>query len=223
MSKRLEEGGALTAITGQCCICGEIDSGSLAEPLSSIYGCKNRLCIEGRAFVVVPSVSPLREGHLLIFSRTHRKNMAAVNVGDRAELMSLLETVVSQCDSAHRAAFIFEHGVVADGQTACGIDHAHLHVIPLSDPEREALCTRLVSVGPTLAVGTISDLLFGSSHECPYLVYGHDRNSMTLVDATAMHSQHVRRLIGGILHIPEWDWRAYTGVREFQSTIASFR
>lgn len=83
-------------------------------------------------FATVPSKGAIVDGWLLTLPRYPVLNIASLPARERLSLLrQARETAI--CDSTSgRTTFIFEHGpVAAHGPTGCGVDHAHLHTVPL--------------------------------------------------------------------------------------------
>ena len=75
--------------SSNCCICSEISSGKFPSKYYSFYPVNNRICLENEQFIVVPSISPIVEGHLLIFPKYHIKNL-------RTTLICFLKSYMNQ-------------------------------------------------------------------------------------------------------------------------------
>src|SRR5262245_23869638 len=91
----------------------------------------DEILVQTPNFVVVPTVGALVEGWLLIVSKDPYVCMGAIDAGLHDELSELLvfcSTAVRECFGA---AAIFEHGPSSTGlRVGCGVDHAHVHVLP---------------------------------------------------------------------------------------------
>ena len=82
-------------------------------------------------FVVVPTVGALVEGWLLIITKQPYLCMGGMPTGEFHELSSLKELVCSVLSECYGDITVFEHGPSQPGQgVGCGVDHAHLHVLP---------------------------------------------------------------------------------------------
>lgn len=82
-------------------------------------------------FVVVPTKGPLVPGWLLIVPRVHIWSLRETKF--TSELNALIEWTTSVVAHRYGPPTLFEHGAAECGTTfGCGIDHAHLHIVPLS-------------------------------------------------------------------------------------------
>lgn len=118
------------------------------KPLSPRYGVPQipcRMCgIRGSAatwdrpifatdnFVVVPSKGAFLVGWLMIVPTKHVLSIAGLTEAHSAELEELITQVSDKQRRGFASPTIFEHGACVSGTTfGCGIDHAHVHLVPL--------------------------------------------------------------------------------------------
>lgn len=87
---------------------------------------------ESPNYVVIPSVGGFVDGWVLIVPKRHCLSMA-VNFADQ-ELADLRQRTSRALKTEyHQSVWCFEHGAAFTGsQTGCGVDHAHLHLVPLA-------------------------------------------------------------------------------------------
>ena len=92
----------------------------------------NQPLAETENFVVVPSLGSLVEGWLLMVPKDHYISMGALPPGLRIEADSLEQRVMRSLRRRYAAPIVaFEHGPSAASHgTGCGVDHAHLHIVP---------------------------------------------------------------------------------------------
>lgn len=109
-----------------CNLCAELTAKNGRKPW-------NECLLETDHFVVLPSLGALVEGWLLIVPKEHYICMGALPTAWRQEADCLAEQVRNLLRERYDLPILsFEHGpsVVQHG-TGCGVDHAHLHVVPL--------------------------------------------------------------------------------------------
>lgn len=83
-------------------------------------------------FIAVASIGALVEGWTLIIPKTHQLSMR--NVYGRSLFADLVESVLPALVHRYGPLIAFEHGANKEGSiTACGTDHAHLHLVPLGE------------------------------------------------------------------------------------------
>lgn len=207
-----------------CCLCEEIRSGEFPTQYRSAYPIESRIsCVSGE-FVALPTLSPLNSGHILVLPKRHVSSLADLPESMWQTLLESLRSTVNQLAETFSAPFyFFEHGARIVG-TSCGIDHAHLHVLPLSAAMANAVRSRVQVDFPTCEEGTFTDILSLAARRVgqPYLLYGFDLGSIQIAFDSGIPSQYMRQVIGHVQHTPEWDWKLLTGRDEFLSTCGAF-
>ncbi len=204
-----------------CCICEEITSGQPANEITRRYRIKSRIVRTYQDFVVVPSVSPLAEGHLLVFPKQHVNRMSNLPFQQREQFVDIACELYEKLCTLYGNIYLFEHGIEGSGHVACGVYHAHLHLVPISEPMRSRIHSCIYSDYPPFRIGDLSEILYKKGHKMPYILYGSNPNSLFLGDATAMPSQYVRKLFAMNLNLEFWDWKELSGVSEFAATLTA--
>ncbi|WP_175484734.1 HIT family protein [Palleronia marisminoris] len=171
----------------------------------------HRIIAKTDRFVVIPTLGQIFEGSLLILPTAHVETCAALDDGARAEMLGLVDNMVTRC-AVWGSPIVFEHGATSAMGGGCGLHHAHLHVVPL--PKR----TRPELMFPE-ASATAKDLaeawraLSGSNH---YLLIGHSdgvRLRNLDIHPGTFQSQFFRRRIAEHFSLDRpWDWRSYKGI-----------
>jgi ATP adenylyltransferase len=91
----------------------------------------DQILAETEHFAALPSVGAIVPGWVLVVSKHHVLNMGLVPLHLQTELGEFARAVKGLVESRFGPAVAFEHGPSADNQQAgCGVDHAHLHVVP---------------------------------------------------------------------------------------------
>jgi diadenosine tetraphosphate (Ap4A) HIT family hydrolase len=84
-------------------------------------------------FVAVASIGAFIDGWTLIIPKEHQFSMK--NLYEDQCFTDISKIVVSHLCTHYGPLIAFEHGANKCGsQTGCGIDHAHLHIVPLNKP-----------------------------------------------------------------------------------------
>ena len=116
-----------------CYICGQIEGrpeNDLLHSLSNEQSYQRRVLVETENFVVMPSLGPLGDGHVLLCPKVHFKSTHSVPVsysGEYADVIVVAELMLKERYGSH--VHHFEHGMAPDGRTVCTVDHAHLHLV----------------------------------------------------------------------------------------------
>ncbi|MFH1526819.1 MAG: HIT family protein [Bacteroidota bacterium] len=210
-------------ISPSCCICAEVSTGKLPLDYHSSYPLTNRICMENEHFIVVPSISPIVEGHLLIFPKDHINNLAEIKQNSLNKFFEIVNKSIAMISSTYDQPFIFEHGVGQDGFLGCGIDHAHLHIIPLNSEVSSNAIKKISSTYFNFTNGSLKNILSNADKFNSYLLFGNDIEKMCFVADSNIPSQFIRKIIINELNGDEWDWKKYSGRDKFIKTYETIK
>ncbi|MFL5963884.1 MAG: HIT domain-containing protein [Gaiellaceae bacterium] len=201
----------LQPVSSACEICAQIAGDPRHDALHALLGgeYRRRVILETEAFAVLPSLGPLVEGHVLICPKIHTRRFADMDAiqhdfdACRRQIQALLDR---HYDGVH---VFFEHGAGRDSEVIpCTVDHAHIHVVPLSAVAMGRFV--LPDLGWVGAGNTLAELnsAVGASE---YLALSLPRESQCLV-ATGppgtFPSQLLRRAVAAAVGRPHrWNWR----------------
>lgn len=170
-------------------------------------------------FATVPSRGAIVPGWLLVLPRHPAINIAALADKERSALRQQARSISARLNvgTAPRTVY-FEHGPTMGGTPAgCGVDHAHLHVVPLGFDLLEALPTgmgwKVVSHGdPWADLGRRDYLLAG---------YG---ERWLACEPVAPRSQFFRRLIAERVGCSTlWDHNLHLWEENIRRTLDGFQ
>jgi ATP adenylyltransferase len=83
-------------------------------------------------FMAVASIGALVTGWSLIIPKAHQLSMR--NIYGKSAFLSFLGSVLPFLSNRYGSLIAFEHGSNKEGSlTACGTDHAHLHLVPFGE------------------------------------------------------------------------------------------
>src|SRR4051794_17392481 len=83
-------------------------------------------------FVALPSVGALVPGWTLVVPRRPLRNLSETSPQERTELAQIADTIAHALGMKGEHVYCFEHGSCEAGSlTGCGVDQAHLHIVPL--------------------------------------------------------------------------------------------
>lgn len=94
----------------------------------------DRILLETKSHVVIASIGALVPGWTMIVPRRHECNLSATLPDP--QFLDLCQQVAERLATAFPATEvrIFEHGSQGQGSlVGCGVDHAHMHLVPLRD------------------------------------------------------------------------------------------
>jgi len=82
-------------------------------------------------FIAIASIGAAVEGWTLIIPKSHQLSMR--NIYNNSNLCDFINSILPNLRSEYGALIAFEHGANKEGSiTACGTDHAHLHLVPFA-------------------------------------------------------------------------------------------
>ena len=116
-------------------------------------------------FIAIASIGALVQGWSLIIPKAHQLSMR--NIYADSMFCDLVNSVLSSMFYHYGHLVAFEHGANEEGSiTACGTDHAHLHIVPMG----KSLLTEHERSGQQWVQCRASEIAI-SSEENEYLFY----------------------------------------------------
>ena len=92
----------------------------------------NRILWESENFCVVPSKGGFVPGWVMVVPKTHVLSVAQLPNPLYPEMKQLVAEVSARLTECFGPPTAFEHGAVVENSSfGCGVDHAHLHLVPL--------------------------------------------------------------------------------------------
>ena len=205
-----------------CPICADQIGDMRHSGIAQLYGESVRrisFLYVSRALLLIPGPGSLSAGYMILAPRGHYLRFAELGVKSLREAQMIMQ-VATEALAELGPYVIFEHGSGsrADRGSACVV-HAHLHLLPVPDPERvhAELEGRFDSTD-------LSGLAGISSLRCeePYLFVSSPEKRAAYHGA-AMESQLIRKLAASQLGIDEeWNWRTHPRREQFLETLARF-
>jgi len=161
--------------------------------------------LSSAAGIVVPSVGSMVAGWELVFPTSHVSSLAELNEDAWLGFSRLLSSARGDLERKFGPTILFEHGSAGFGRTAaCGVDHAHMHVVPMSLDLRGAVRNVAATVGSFEWRGVQERVL---SRENQDYIYLEDHSGKWVTYADNLPSQVVRRAIAHQLGLAGWDWK----------------
>lgn len=174
--------------------------------------------------VVVPSLGSIVPGWTLLVPRRQATNFAIIDETARHALCGLRRYVEARLRAAFPGTvYEFEHGPARHGGTlGCGVDQAHLHIVPLS----LNLVEKVRSI-PGAVIDIPSDVSDGWTLAPNGVDYLFVRNTETkagvIVLPSTLRSQAIRRIIADGVGLSEtWDYRETGGLQHAMQTRGVF-
>jgi diadenosine tetraphosphate (Ap4A) HIT family hydrolase len=195
-----------------CCLCADLASAhSVAIWNKPLHRSEN--------FVVLPSLGALVEGWLLIVPTRHFLCLGALPAYVMPELQQLQDEVCSALMARYGAACAFEHGPsVTQTSVGCGVDHAHLHVVPVSLDLAVAVAPFLPENVPWRD-GDSQMRREAFQRGSDYLYLEQPIGRSRIAEHNRFGSQLFRRAIAENLRTTDFNWRADPRLETVQATI----
>lgn len=181
----------------------------------------NRPLLESQNFVVIPSLGALVVGWVLIVPKHHAISMGALSDSDWAELDDLKRTTASALRAYYRLPVCaFEHGPSREGlRLGCGVDHAHLHLVPI-DSDLMTATRRFTSWSAPWRPARLLDCRAAFEDGEGYLYVEQPTGFGHIVTDRDFESQVFRRAIATAIGLEEqFRWREYPQMRNVKATI----
>lgn len=200
-----------------CCICQELQTKRTPPFIEQNAGLNNRIFAETDNFAALPSLSPLTAGHVLLVPNLHITSMAQIDKSLHREFNFFLRRLLTRLSKCFKPPLILEHGIAKGKSGGCGINHAHLHLLPLS-PVVTAKVKSTVFQKFIFESTNMHQLLSGTDHHRSYLLFGLKPQQLSVSFRENVPSQYLRRIIANELGLPRWDWREKFGWEDIKRT-----
>jgi diadenosine tetraphosphate (Ap4A) HIT family hydrolase len=196
-----------------------ITDDSLARPEAEW----DREILRTERFVALPSVGALVPGWTLVVPRRPLRNLSDASFEERTELGEIANTIAHALQRAGEQVFCFEHGSrYAGSLTGCGVDQAHLHIVPLTFDLIQAALRHddgaIIWHQPKISTAPLDTL----PQQGEYVALWRNADHLTLIGKVRFPiSQWVRRVIADELGIgSEWNYRTHPQSLNVRSTLA---
>ena len=167
-------------------------------------------------FRVLPSLGLIAEGHLLIASAPHHRAMADMSPESVTRLENLTRQVRAILSDTYGTCVFFEHGIRTSGSGGCGIDHAHLHAVPVSGT---GILAALLQTFKGSRINRLGDIASAVPVDSSYLFFEDSAGERYVFAAPSIPSQYMRKLICDSIGKQDWDWRQSGREPELFSTL----
>jgi ATP adenylyltransferase len=186
----------------------------------------DREILRTERFVAVPSAGSLVAGWTLVVPRRPMLNLSQTTTEEREELDAIANGIADRLGEGGQEVYFFEHGSRAVGSlTGCGVDQAHLHIVPLPFDLVGAATARTDAGIAWRATREIAPPFAALPTEGEYVALWSRADRRTMVGAvTEPVSQWIRRVIADELGIgAEWNYRSHPQAERVQETLMLLR
>jgi ATP adenylyltransferase len=175
---------------------------------------------ESQNFVVLPSLGAIVEGWLLIVPKTHFICIGEMSDLLISEMIELKEKMCGILEENFGPVVSFEHGPNKIAcQIGCGVDHAHLHIVPcdfdLSEVAKPFLPNQI-----EWSEANHQDCKIAFQKGKDYLYVEQPIGKGRIAIDQKFESQIFRKAIASEIGIPTmYNWREYQHLSNIKSTI----
>ena len=198
-----------------CPFCRELQSGKLPDFIDADID--SRILYETDRFVVIPDISPLVPGHVMIVPKAHILCYGAVEDTAWDEFLGIVNATRTIVREHYGPAVILEHGTSSLEPVADHDTHAHLHIVPAAVDFRDSLLNF-----NTTTIASLSDLSSWAARDEEYIYFESCAGERMVADRIVgikrlFFMREIARQIG--LPDPLWDWRRHILSDNLRSTV----
>ena len=132
------------------------------------------------------------------------------------ELENLCVYVRSTLKETYGACIFFEHGMRNSGSGGCGIDHAHMHAVPVT---AEGMLKILRQKFGGSGINTLAEIEGDLDQNSSYLFFENSSAKRYVFPVSNLPSQYMRKLVAESIGKNDWDWRECGHEPELISTV----
>lgn len=192
-----------------CYFCQEIE-----DPVRNNLN-RNRVVLETKNFIAMPTVGCFKIGYLLILPKAHYLCFGEFDSVLLDELNALIEKITQFVYTKyHQKCIVFEHGTRDLSQlTSTSVMHAHIHVIPFEAD----ITSSLPDFCELKKISGFQDLKHEKNN---YLFLREANGNNFIVKNQNYPSQFFRRIACKAMGIDDyWDWREYPFIENMGITL----
>jgi diadenosine tetraphosphate (Ap4A) HIT family hydrolase len=202
-----------------CPFCRELQSGRLPDFCDVDIG--SRILHETNRFVVLPDISPLVPGHVMIVPKAHILCYGAVEDSAWDEFLGIVKVTRAIIKEHYGPSVILEHGTSSLEDVADHVSHAHLHIVPAAIDIRDSLAQF-----NTRTIASLSDLADWAARDEAYIYFESCAGERIVADKIVdlkrlFFRSEIARRIG--IPDPLWDWRRHVLSENLRSTVKTLR
>jgi diadenosine tetraphosphate (Ap4A) HIT family hydrolase len=198
-----------------CPFCRELQSGRLPDFIDADID--SRILHETDRFVVIPDISPLVPGHVMIVPKAHILCFGAVDDAARDEFSCIVNATRTVVKEHYGPSVLLEHGTSSLDPVADHVTHAHLHIVPAAIDIRDSLLNF-----NTTTIASLSDLSHWAARDEEYIYFESCAGERVVADRiVGIKRLFFRREIARQIGIPDplWDWRQHILTDNLRSTV----
>lgn len=202
-----------------CPFCRELQTGKLPDLCDA--GVDSRILHETSRFVVIPDISPLVPGHVMIVPKSHILCYGAVDPAAQDEFSGIVNAARTIIREHYGQSVLLEHGTCSLDDVADHVSHAHLHIVPAAIDIRDSLRNF-----NTTKIARLSDLSSWAARDEAYIYFESCTGERVVADGIIdLKRLFFRREIARQIGLPDplWDWRRHILSDNLRSTLETLR
>lgn len=182
----------------------------------------DEVLFESASFIVTTTLGAFVEGWTLVISKRHVTSMSRLSASEIQELSSFVPDVRKRVEQVYGPTIVFEHGSSESGtHFGCGIDHAHIHIVPFKDSIIPFIDKELLGIH-WRQQQRLEDIAMENKSYLFVIDQG-ERNGV-ISNPESIPSQFMRRILAKYLGIAEYfDYHQYSFDEEASATCRSLR
>ena len=165
---------------------------------------------------MIASLGQITQGHLLVVPLKHICSLRDLGNEDIREVENLRADVRSTLQETYGACVFFEHGIRTGGSGGCGIDHAHMHAVPVTG---EGVLKTLTREFRGRSIQCLAEIKRSRNPNSSYLYFEDASAQQYIFPVSNLPSQHMRKLVAESIGKSDWDWRKCGHEPEVISTV----
>lgn len=184
----------------------------------------NAPLFESQNFTAIPSLGSMIEGWVLLLPKQHYLCMGALPAHLIDEMEDLKRTIVCFLREVYGSVCLFEHGPhIENSLVGCGVDHAHLHLLPVGFDLRSAAAP-LLPEDVVWRKAPITECRRAFTESKAYLYLEQPIGHGFIATHDKFKGQLFRQAIASHLGIlSNYNWREFAYLDKVEATIARAR
>jgi ATP adenylyltransferase len=174
-------------------------------------------------FRVLPSLGALVEGWLLLVPKNHFLSMGALPSSLVPEMEEFKAAVAIRLSRIYGPVSAFEHGPGEEQRkVGCGVDHAHLHIVPL-DFDLLAAAAPFLPADSRWGKASFANCQSAAHAGDDYVYLEQPLGQGWMIRHKGLGSQLFRRAVAARMGAPnEFNWRTNLKMENVRATILAF-
>lgn len=199
-----------------CRICGNIMGDG--EEADAVW---NQILFETEDFVSTPSVGALVPGYVLTMPKSHTICSGALTKRDLGRYWKFTQNVRERVEQKFGKTILFEHGPAkSDTDVGCGVDHAHLHIVPIDGPILDLAENNNPAPIEWREIKSFRKVSEIHKSGGEYLFYQGEEDTLLVGTSVQINSQLFRRAIAELTDSPDqFDWNENPMVNNVHATV----